>query len=146
MANNRYRARMGRAGCEFGYNAFGNTGNISPAAVASSTTTYKVPTPRRRQYTESASLQIGTLAAGSAGITIQLFKRNAVGAVNKALTAVFDLKTGQVNNAQAVPITANENDRTLQDGDYYAWDIVAAGTITTQPADVFGVIEAAILE
>lgn len=147
MAYNRFRARPGRYGIDVTHLQMGNPGPIAPVAVASSTVTYRVGSPRRRQYVETVSVLMGTLPTGSAAITAQVFKRNSVGALNQAITGAFDLKAGvaalTVGN---IPITATESQRTLQDGDYYAVDIVAAGTITQQPVDLFVTIEIAVLE
>jgi hypothetical protein len=146
MAFNWFRPRPGRYGIEVITCEYGNPGPILPVAVASSTVIYRNATPRRRLYVESLSVQIGTLATGSSTITIRPFKRNSIGAVSVALAAAFDLKTGTVDNAQAVAVTATDSQRTFQDGDYIAWDIVAAGTITQQPVDLFMVSEFAVLE
>lgn len=146
MALNYFRPRPHRIGIETNQVGMGNPGNISPAAVASSTVIYKAPPVNGRYFLEKLSLFIGTLAAGSAAITAQAFKRNSVGSVNVALSAATDLKTGSVNTVRAIAITATEAQRYFNDGDYFAVDVVAAGTITTQPADLFVKAELAVLE
>ena len=76
-----------------------------------------------------------------------MFRRNSSGSVNQALTGTFDLKTGTAADTVAnIPITATDAQRVKQDGDYFAVDIVAAGTITLQPSNLFVTIETAVLE
>lgn len=146
MALNYFRPRPHRIGTELNQLHVGNPGPISPVAVASSTVTYKVPPANGRYFLEKLSLFIGTLAAGSLAITAQAFKRNSVGSVNVALSAATDLKAGSVNTVRAIVISATEAQRYFNDGDYLAVDLVAAGTITTQPADLYVKAELAVLE
>lgn len=146
MARNFYQPRAHRFGTMLIQGGVGNPGPIAPVAVASSTVVYKFANANGRYFLEKLSLFIGTLAAGSAAITAQAFRRNSVGSVSQALSAATDLKTGSVNVARVIAITANEQNRYFQDGDYFAVDIVAAGTITTQPADLYVKAEFAVLE
>lgn len=146
MANNYFRPLPGRFGVMLEHVSIGNPGPISPVAVASSTVAYKRAFPRGKYFVESVSSFIGTLAAGGAAITAQVFRRNSVGSVSVALTGTIDLKAGSANTVLSVPVTATEQNRYIQPGDYLAVDIVAAGTITTQPADLFVSVEVAVRE
>lgn len=147
MANNRFAPKPGRYGIECAYLQMGNPGALAPVAVASSTVTYRVASPRRKLFAETVSVLMGTLPTGSAAITAQVFKRNSVGALNQAITGAFDLKAGVAAlTVGAIPITATDAQRTMKDTDYLAIDIVAAGTITQQPVDLFITTEVAILE
>jgi hypothetical protein len=146
MAYNHYKPMPGRFGTMVEIINGGNPGPIAPVAVASSTVAYKMPGPAGKFYVEKIGLFIGTLATGSAAITVQAFKRNSVGSVSVALTAATDIKAGSINTARNIPITATDAQRTLQVGDYLAFDIVAAGTITLQPSDLFISPEVAVLE
>jgi hypothetical protein len=146
MANNYFRPLPGRFGIQVEQSVIGNPGPISPVAVASSTVTYKRGLPVGKYFVEKIGYFIGTLAAGSLAITAQVFRRNSVGAVNQALTAAFDLKAGSINTNLAVAISATEQNRYFAPGDYVAVDLVAAGTITTQPADLFVTVELAVRE
>ncbi len=146
MAITHFQPKAGRYGVQNTHVEFGNAGPISPVAVASSTVVYRTGTPLRKAYVDRIGLLIGTLAAGSAAITAQFFLRNSVGSKNVALTATFDLKTGSTLTVRNVPITATEVQRNVLEGDYLAVDIVAAGTITQQPVDLFAMVELDILE
>lgn len=147
MANNRFAPKPARFGIETAYLVLGNPGPIAPVAVASSTVTYRIGTPKRRLFVETASVLMGTLPTGSLAITAQVFKRNSVGALNQAITGTFDLKAGVAALTVAlIPITATDAQRSLKEGDYLAVDIVAAGTITQQPVDLFIPVEVAVLE
>ena len=146
MAINYFRPLPGRLGIQVEHVTIGNPGAISPVAVASSTVAYKRAFPYGKYYLEKVSSFIGTLAAGGAAITAQVFKRNSVGALSVALTGTIDLKTGSVNTILPVTITASEANRYFAAGDYLAVDLVAAGTITTQPADLFVTAELAVRE
>lgn len=147
MALNRFAPRPSRFGTDISHFQMGNPGPIAPVATASATVVYRIGTARRRMYTETVSILIGTLPTGGAAITAQLFKRNSVGALNQAITGTFSLTAGVAAlTVGAIPITATDAQRTLKDGDYYAVDIVAAGTITLQPSDLFVTIEVAVLE
>lgn len=121
----------------------GNPGALSPVAVASDTVTYPVATPFARSFVGRISAQAGIKPAGSSTITATVFKRNATGSVEVALTGAFDL-TALVNGTVAnVPILSGltQAERSLRAGDYLAVDIVAAGTITTQPSDLYFTVE-----
>jgi hypothetical protein len=146
MPLNYFRPRPHRIGTELIQVGIGNPGALSPVAVASSTVIYKFAPANGRYFLEKLSLFIGTLAAGSAAITAQAFRRNSVGSVSQALSAATDLKTGSVNVVRSVAISATEQNRYFQDGDYFAVDIVAAGTITQQPVDLYVKAELAVLE
>jgi len=146
MAEVHFRPKPGRFGAQITHLDQGNPGTISPAVGASGTTTYKIATPSRKMYIDHCFYQINTLAAGGAAITGQFFLRNSVGAKSVALTGTFDLKTGSQNTVLKPAITASENQRFVQPGDYLALDIVAAGTVTTQPTDVLYGVEAYVLE
>jgi hypothetical protein len=146
MALNHFRPRAHRFGTELVQVTVGNPGPISPVAVASSTVIYKAPLARGRYFLEKLSLFIGTLAAGGGTILGQVAKRNSVGSVDVDQTATFDLETGSVNTARALTISATDAQRYFNEGDYLAFDVVASGTITQQPADLFVVAEFAVLE
>lgn len=147
MANNRFAPKPSRFGIECAYLVHGNPGPLAPVAVASNTVIYRVGTPKRKLYLETVSVHLGTLPTGSAAITAQVFKRNSVGALSQALTGAFDLKAGVAALTVAnIPITATDSQRTTKEGDYFAVDVVAAGTITQQPVDEFIALEVAILE
>lgn len=146
MALNYFRPRPHRLGIEVIDIGVGNPGGIDPVAVASSTVVYKVPPALGRYFLEKLSLFIGTLATGGSTITAQAFKRNSVGSVNVALSAATDLKTGSINTVRSIAITATEQQRYFNAGDYFAVDVVAGGTITQQPVDLYVNAELAVLE
>lgn len=142
MAYKFFRPKRGRDGVMVDSHGFGNPGALSPVAVASNTVIYRVATSLGKGYIERIGLLCGTLPTGNSTITIQFFRRRASGSVSAALTAAFDLKAGAtaLTNTE-VPITATENNRYMAEGDYIAYDVVAAGTITQQPVDLVGRVE-----
>lgn len=121
----------------------GNQGNFSPTVAGTATTTVRIPTPFGRAFVGRASAQCRTKVASGGTVTAQLFKRNATGSVNVALTAPFDLKAMTNDVVSNLPIlgTLAPAARNLRAGDYLALDIVASSTISTQPADLYFTVE-----
>lgn len=111
-------------------------------ATASATTAYVVPLPKRKVTVKSVNLTATVAAAGSGAITVQLFKVSTGGGA-QAITSTLSLTNSIVTGVGtfAFPLSAGLADgKRLIDGgagDYLRLDVVAAGTVTTQPtADV----------
>lgn len=122
----------------FGINiqTLGFTLGAGTTVTASATTSVYLPIPRRRGYINAINIQGGTAAAGGAAITAQVIKK-AAGTTDKAQCAATSL-TNSIVTAEgnfAVAITAAEADRFVDpsSADTLRIDLVAAGTVTTQP-------------
>lgn len=123
----------------------GNSGDLAPTVTGSSTVRLRVPTPARKVIVEAVTVQVGTAAAGSGAITAQLFKRAAAtpSSGGTALTSTYDMKSATLDTPSAATMsaTATAAQRTVQPGEILVIDIVAAGTVTTEPANVSFVVE-----
>lgn len=144
--NNVFLPSAGRYGVMSVMTEAGNVGALAPVIANGGTTIYRMPTLPRASVVQTLGVQCSTLTASAGAVTAQVFKRNATGALSKALTGTFDLLTANlaVGVVKAIPITATEADRTLKVGDYLAVDVVAAGSVTTQPIDFFVSAEVAL--
>lgn len=129
-----FRPLPGRFGnqLEFADSAIG-TGGTSVANTA--TTTILIPTPNTKTFIDKLSIAAITPAASSAAVTVQFFKQS--GATKTALCAATSIKSDVITGANpavySVAITGADPARLLQAGDIILVDIVAAGTVTTQP-------------
>jgi hypothetical protein len=147
----RFQPRAPRFGTNISHVEAGNASTLSPAPGASATTIYKIATPYTKCFVDRATVQMGTLPTGSAAVTGQLFIRNAGTSRNDAITSAQDLKTGggiviNVTFPLVFPTTVTDAQRTLQQGDYLALDIVYAGTNTQSPVDFWVTVELCILQ
>ena len=129
-----FRPLPGRFGnqLEFADTAIG-TGGTSVANSA--TTTVLIPTPNTKTYVDRVSIAAITPAASTGAVTVQFFKQS--GATKTALTAATSIKSDVLTGANpavyAVAITGADPARLCQAGDILLVDIVAAGTVSTQP-------------
>lgn len=122
---------------------FGNMLEFTDAAIGtggtsvanSTTTTIMVPTPFTKTYVDRLSLAAITPAVSAGTVTVQFFKQS--GATKTALTATTSIKNDVLTGANPatynVAVTATDPTRLFQPGDIMLVDIVASGTITTQP-------------
>lgn len=110
-------------------------------AVASNTVSVHIPVGRLRVSVLSFALDAMVAAVGSGAITVQVAKVTATGTVT-ALSAATSIKSDVITTSGnlALPILAsafaNSSGARVIDGtrgDFLRVDIVAAGTITTQP-------------
>ena len=116
-------------------------GTGAALVVAASTVSYHIPVGRVKVSVMSLAIEGVIAAAGSLAITAQVFAVKA--GVATALTAATSLTnsviTAQGNFALAVTSTfydgAGNATRVIDGtaGDYIRVDLVAAGTVTTQP-------------
>lgn len=124
-------------------NRFGNLLEMSSTALGtggttvanSATTTVIIPTPNTKAYVDRISVA-GLVAAVSTGaVTVQFFKQS--GATKTALTNTLSIRNDVITAATAatyaVTITASDVVRLIQPGDCVICDVVAAGTVSTQP-------------
>jgi hypothetical protein len=129
-----FRPLPGRFGnmLEFTDTAIG-TGGTSVANSA--TTTVLLPTPFTKCYVDKVSVAAIAAAASSGAVTVQFFKQS--GATKTAITAATSIKSDVITGANpavyGITITATDPVRLFQAGDIMLVDIVAAGTVTTQP-------------
>lgn len=112
-----------------------NIGTGGTTVANSATTTVLVPTPNTKVYVDRLSLAGLTAAASAAAVTVQVFKQS--GATRTALTAATSIRndvitaaTGAVYN---LAISGSEPARLIQPGECLVCDVVAAGTVSTQP-------------
>jgi hypothetical protein len=109
------------------------TGGTSVAN--STTTTVLVPTPYTKVYLDRVSISAITPAASTTAVTVQVFKQS--GATKTALTAATSIKSDVITGANpavyVVAISGSDTARLFQPGDVAIVDVVAAGTVTTQP-------------
>lgn len=109
------------------------------ALTATATVSVVVPKPFRKCQLIGVSIEQTTAAAGGGAITLQVIKRNNVGAgadVNQ--TATFDLIAGAttLDKTQNIAITATDITSVFQASDGCRVDLVAATTVTTAPQAV----------
>jgi hypothetical protein len=108
---------------------------ITPSA----TTSMYADLPNRQYWFVAANLIAPTAAVGSAAITAQVIRSDNLAApTDRVLTAATSLKSDFVTAVGGgsnynVPITATNQVRVLNPGDTLRVDVVAAGTVTTQP-------------
>jgi hypothetical protein len=122
------------------------TGGTSVAGTA--TTTVVVPTPRRRCFVESITIN-GLVAAASTGtVTAQVKKRDASAASDVNLTAATSIESDVItaaNTVANVAITGTELQRIVEVGDLLKIDLVASAAVGTQPTATV-VVELGFLE
>lgn len=138
-----FRPKPGR----FGVNVASTSCQIGTAVgftiATSGTTSIHIPVPNRKCQLVSLNLVAMTAAAGSGAITAQAFRRNNTGTpADVTITAAKSLTTSVVNPTDAaynMAITATDAQATFYPvtsttkGDTLRIDVVAAGTVTTQP-------------
>ena len=115
------------------------TGGV--AAGASSTVSAHISIPRRKCKLLSLNYTALTAAAGSGAITVKAIKRNNVPSspADVVLTAAQDITATAITTTDKsynVAITGTDTQSIFQTGDTLRVDIVAAGTVTTQPQGV----------
>lgn len=112
----------------------------------------KVPIaiPYRKSYIERFSAAAATLPIGGAAITATLQKKAASDGTVTALTAATDLTVANLTALKTALIallsTLTDVNRVLQEGDYLYVDVIAAGTVTTQPVGLQFIVELSVLE
>lgn len=154
-----FRPKPGR----FGVNAMATGAQIGTAVgftvATSGTTSINVPVPNRKCQLISVNLSAKTAAAGSGAITAQVIKRNnqTGSPADVNITATKSLTSSVVSTADAsyaIAISATDAQATFfppaykgaaYNGDTCRIDVVAAGTVTTQPQAVI-TCEWAVLE
>lgn len=101
----------------------------------SATTTVVIPTPNTKSYVDRLSIAASTAAASAGTVTVRVFKQS--GATKTFLMAATSIKSDVVTAATpatyALTITGTDAERLLQPGDCLGCDVVASGTVTTQP-------------
>ena len=129
-----FKPKGGRFGLQLVSEAVG-VGTISGTPfVASATFRLILPVPYRKCQLLALSLQVSVAAAGSAALTVRAYKRT--GGADTALTATSDCTATQfttLQKAYAWPITGTDANTIFAVGDLLVIDLVAAGTVTTQP-------------
>ena len=131
-----FKPKGGRFGLQLLHDWLG-VGTISGTPmVASSTFRAIIPITYRKCQLQSLSIQVMVAAAGSGALTARAFKRS--GGVDTALTATSDLTATQFTTLQksyAFPFltTLTDANTIFQVGDVLVVDLVAVGTVTTQP-------------
>ena len=129
-----FKPKGGRFGLQLVHEAV-EVGTIGASPfVASSTFRIILPVPYRKSQLLSLSLQVAVAAAGSAALTVRAYKRT--GGADTALTATSDCTATQFTTLQKAynwPITGTDANTIFQAGDLLVVDLVAAGTVTTQP-------------
>lgn len=122
---------------------------IDAGITASATVKIPVATPFRKLYVEKAGVSAVTLPIGGGAITATLYKK-PVGGTAVALSAAIDLtvaaQTALVVGAVTILAAATDTQRIVLEGEYLYFDIIAAGTVTTQPAGLVFSIEVLVLE
>lgn len=129
-----YRPLPGRFGnlLEF-TDATVGTGGTTIANTA--TTTIIISTPFTKCYVDRLSMSATTAAASAGTVTARFFKQS--GATKTFLSAAISLKNDVITAATpavyGIAITGSDTDRLIQPGDCLGCDLVASGTVTTQP-------------
>lgn len=150
MAYNAFRPKPGRHGVQLSYVMSEKIGALTSAA----TDTIRIPTPFRKAYLLSASVQTQVVPVVTTGTsTATLKKFQASDGTTKILSSGFDLETLTANKASPLVIPASivEGDKflrnlgTVASGDTLFVDLVNGTTIATAPTALYFVIELAIL-
>lgn len=150
MAYNAFRPKPGRHGIEVVYIA-------TPLVLVTSTLTevFNFPTPFRKAYILSASVQCQTAPIITTGTsTATLKKRQASDASVKVLSSGFDLETLTANKASpmVIPVSTVEGDKFVRNtglvasGDILYIETVTGTTVATAPVGLHFVVELAILQ
>ncbi len=115
-----------------------------PTLVGTNTTNVYVGVPNKTFYVAGAAITGPANYTNTTAVTVQLFK-DVAGAAT-ALTSAFDLTaagaTPLVNNFVDVPITATDQQATIQPGNTLYWQFIAAATFlpaTAKPTAVVGI-------
>lgn len=119
--------------------------------TANTTTTFAVPTPRRRCVPLRITYHCGTVAADADGaITGVLHKRDVSAGANVTLTSALNLEGVTAETATDVALlntTLTDAQRTFAEGDTAKFIVTNdSAAINTQHANAFLVVEWAILE
>lgn len=140
-----FRPKAGRFGTE--QSLMQIDAGASPL-TASSTVTRQFPGYARRKFISRLTAAAVTIAAGGAAITAIVKKWDDAAGAYVNLTAAFDLTTMVTKRCSVIPIlaTLTDSQRTMKDNDTLAIDLIAAGTVTTQPINLGFSAEVAILE
>lgn len=150
MAYNAFRPKPGRHGIQVAY-VFSKEVN---ALTSAATDTIRIPTPFRRAYFLSASIQTQVapiVTTGTSSVTVRKFQ--ASDGTSKNLTSAFDAETLTANKASpfVVPASILESDKFIRNtglvasGDTLFVDFVNGTTIATPPTALYVVVELAIL-
>lgn len=120
---------------------------LSGTIANTTTTTFNAGGPHRRAFVERLSVACKTLVASASAVTCIVYKYDASADTAVALTAAFDLKglTADKSGQIALLTTLTDADKTFDEGDTVRVVVTAAGTISTQPADLRLVTEFAVL-
>ncbi len=117
--------------------------------TASATVVIPVATPRRKTFVERCSVVLQTLPIGSAAITITLMKKPVASAAI-ALTAATSLlvatQTALIVAEIALLAALTDSERVVAEGDLLYFNVIAAGTVSTQPVGLVGSVEVSVLE
>lgn len=143
------RTRKTKAGRFGTHPAFAHGRQLDAGITASATVKVPIATPYRRSFIERFGVSAVTLPIGGAAITAILQKK-PVGAAAVALTAGIDLTVTTQTALQvglgALLSTLTDAQRVLNEGDYLYVDVIAAGTVTTQPVGLQFSVELLVLE
>lgn len=116
--------------------------------TASSTVTYSLPPYRRLRRVRSIAISTLTVPAGGAALTATVKKWDSTAGAYVPLTAAFDLTSLTVKVAADIPVlsTVTEAQRIVNPGDTIEVDLIAAGTVTTQPTMLGLAVESTLLK
>ena len=141
------RTKAGRFGT---VPAFAYGKQLDAGITASATVKIPIANPCRKSYIERLSVAAATLPIGGAAITATLQKKAADGGAVTALTAATDLTVANLTALKVAIVallsTLTDVNRVLQEGDYLYVDVIAAGTVTTQPVGLQFIVELSVLE
>jgi hypothetical protein len=106
--------------------------------TASATTSFVAPLPRQKVALKSITLPASVAAAGSGAITVTVNKvstANGVQALTSATSLTSSVVTAEGTFALAFSSGLADGKRLIDGlaGDYVRIDLIAAGTVTTQP-------------
>lgn len=139
---------LSRAGYNIAFSSTPPIGTGGTTVANAATTSVQIPVPRTRCSVENLALNWLVAAASTGNVTVQVFKVSS-GGTSTAITAATSIKndvlTGNAQNI-ALAITSSYFDgsgnanRIIDgtSGDSLRVDVVAAGTVTTQPTLVVG--------
>lgn len=150
MAYIHFKPKPGRFGIEVVTVSSEKIGALTSAG----TDTFRIPTPYRKAYLLSASVQtqvVPVVTTGTATATIKKFIANGGG--NVTLSSGLDLETLVANKSKpfVIPATVLDTSRVIRQdatngGDTLYIESVNGTTIATPPTAMFFVLELALLE
>jgi hypothetical protein len=120
--------------------------------TANTTTTGRIPTPKRKCYVVSASIQASTLPADADGtflLTIKKYDASADTAVTISDQENLEALMTHVDVAYEVTISSSATDaqRMIEEGDTLYYEVVNnSAAIDTQAVNCFVVVELAVME